>query len=66
MSEISDKPLRDLWDELLYAHERSIKGPASDRRGIIEFRNGLLKAYAIMTGESEATIRERLMENEAS
>lgn len=55
-----------LWDELVYAHERSIKGPASDRRTMDAYRNGLLTAYAIITDESEATIRGRLMENEAS
>lgn len=66
MSEISDRPLRDLWDELVYAHERSVKGPASDRRTMDAYRNGLLTAYAIMAGELEAETRKRLMENEAS
>jgi hypothetical protein len=56
--------IEELWDALIDAHERVRTGPMSDRREIAAYRNGLLAAYAIITGESESKVRVRLMENE--
>ena len=62
MSDATEK----LWNELVYAHERTIKGPAADRRSIAAYRNGLLTAYTIITGEPEEKIRIKLMETETT
>jgi len=55
-----------LWGELVYAHDRVINGPTSDRRTLDAYRNGLLTAYAIIVDLPEKTIRERLMRNEVN
>jgi len=62
---VSDATER-LWDELAYAHQRTINGPTSDRRTLMAYRNGLLTAYTIITGEPEEKIRIKLMENETT
>ena len=54
-----------LWNELVHTHQRVKSGPTSDRRTLDAYRNGILTSYAIMTGQSEKVIRERLMETEA-
>lgn len=59
-----NEPIDKLWSELVYTNRRVRTGPISDRRTMDAYRNGLLAAYAIVTGEPERTVRERLMESE--
>lgn len=60
-----NEPIDKLWNKLVRTHDRVRNGPISDRRTLDAFRNGLLTAYAIVSGESEEKVRERLMESEA-
>jgi hypothetical protein len=63
-ADMNRRRLEKLWKELVYTHERVATGPTSDRRTLAAYRNGILTAYAIITGQSEEQVRVDLMGSE--